>query len=270
MNSTEQYDEDGYVIFRDFFSDMEISRIDSHVDRIYRQWVRENKSEIFDKKLVNMHSLTSPEYFQGLQDERIKFFEVITPEKLTKKVEEIFGQGIYFHNTQLFFNPSNGRRLPYWHRDLQYSPVEESVQSAELNNMLSLHVRIPLAPEKGVELVNGSHKRWDTELERNVRLELNGHSNNESLPNTTLTNLLPGDVLIFNAQMIHRGNYELNPVRKALDLCIGTYHPLTSCFFDARVLPTREEIAGITNNHWYKAARKIVANILNREERVES
>ena len=266
MNSTDQYEAYGYAVLRNFFSDIEISLIDTHVDRIYKSWVRENEAEIFSNKLVNMHSLTSPEYFQGLPEERAIFFEAIASVKLTEAIEKVFGPGIHFHNTQLFFNPSNKERLPYWHRDMQYSPIDDSILSDEQIKMLSLHVRIPLVEEKGVEVVIGSHKRWDTELEHAVRLELNGHKNSEPLPNTALIHLVPGDVLIFNAQMIHRGNYDLNPTRKALDLCVGKYHPFTSEFLDERVLPKEEELDNIANNQWYKLAREITAKKSSKKD----
>ena len=165
-----------------------------------------------------------------------------------------------FHNTQLFFNPANVECIPYWHRDMQYSPIEDSVQCAEQKEMLSLHIRIPFIAEKGVEIVTGTHKRWDTELERDVRFELNGHRNSESLPGSELIDLARGDILIFSAQMIHRGNYELNPARKAFDICVGKYHPLASGFLDPRVLPKDEEIDNIANNQWYRLAREIAAS----------
>lgn len=259
MALKDQYEKSGFIILRELFNDKEIALLDKHVSRIYQQWRSENEAEIFNHKLVNMHSLTSPEYFQGTSEQRVEFFEIIASEKLSNALKCIFGSGIYFHNTQLFFNPSNEERLPYWHRDLQYSPIDDAIQSHEQNNMSSLHVRIPLLEEKGVELVTGTHKRWDTEQEHNVRFELNGHKNSEPLPDAELIDLALGDVLIFNAQMIHRGNYQLNKTRKAFDLCVGKYHPLISDFVDERVLPTKTELARITNNQWYKLAREIIA-----------
>jgi len=249
---------------RNFFNEEEISSLDTQVDRVYKIWLSANEAEIFNNKLVNMHSLSSPEYFEGLPEERVRFFEAIASVKLTKIIESIFGSGIYFHNTQLFFNPSNKERLPYWHRDFQYSPIDDSIQQDEQNKMLSLHVRIPLVKEKGVEVVTGSHKRWDTKLEHDVRLELNDHKNSEPLPDAVLIDLKPGDIFIFNAQMIHRGNYDLNSTRKALDLCVGKYHPLVSDFLDERVLPKKEELENIVNNQWYKLALKVVANNLGK------
>ena len=263
MKLIDQFEENGYVVLRNFFDEEEISLMSNYVDRIYQKWQSENETEIYENKLVNMHSLTAQEYFQDTPHRRIEFFELIASQKLTETIESMFGSDIHFHNTQLFFNPSNTERLPYWHRDMQYSAIEDSVQSGELINMLSLHIRIPLIEEKGVEIIKGTHRRWDTELEKNVRFELEGHKNSESLPGSELIELQRGDILIFSAQMIHRGNYELNPKRKAFDLCVGNYHPLTSNFLDPLVLPTDDEIVKITNNKWYRLAREISGNKSN-------
>jgi ectoine hydroxylase-related dioxygenase (phytanoyl-CoA dioxygenase family) len=255
MSARKEYDDIGYVVVRDFLSDIEISSICKHVNGVFDSWMSDHKTEIFEHLLVNMHSLTKQEYFENIPEERVGFFNAITPLKLTNLIERMFGAEIYFHNTQLFFNPLNSKRLPYWHRDMQYSSFSDDIQKAELNNMISLHIRIPLVKEKGIEIIPGTHKRWDTELEREVRLELNGHHNNEQLPNARLIELDVGDILIFSSQMIHRGNYQLNDSRKALDICVGQYHHLTFGFLDKHVLPTEEELEVIKNNQWYSCVK---------------
>ncbi|MFT5422123.1 MAG: hypothetical protein ACI9D5_002890 [Candidatus Endobugula sp.] len=116
---------------------------------------------------------------------------------------------------------------------------------------------IPLIEENGIESVTGSHNRWDTELEHNIRLVLKGHKNNEPLPNAEIIELALGDILIFSAQIIHKGNYELNPTRKAFDICVGKRYPLTSSFFDGDILPKKDETIHISNNQWYKLAQEI-------------
>lgn len=264
MNPKDQYEALGYTILRGLLNRTEVSFIDKHVDPVYRKWAQDNETEIHKNKLVNMHSLTLPEYFQDDPGQRVELFKAVAPSTLTEAIEDIFGPGIHFHNTQLFFNPTNIERLPYWHRDMQYSPIKDDVQRDELAKMLPLHIRIPLVKERGVELVPGTHRRWDTELERNVRFELNGHKNSDPLPNSELIDLSPGDVLIFHAQMIHRGNYELSPTRKALDLCVGKYHPLAAGFLDERVLPSKAELATIENSQWYDLAIDIASR--NRRE----
>ena len=255
----------GYVVLKGFLESDYISRLSPVVDRIHAQWLRENHVEFVEHRLVNMHSLTSRRYFDVDTDGRIDFFEQIAPRKLTDLLDDMFGDGIYFHNTQLFFNPFENRRLPYWHRDMQYSPVDDAMQADEQRNITSLHVRIPLVKEAGVEVIPGTHKRWDTDLEHDVRLERNGHKNSEELPGAVLIELAPGDVLIFDAQMIHRGNYRLNKTRKALDLCVGKPHQFTSRWLDESILPDEQEIDRIANNLWYKRARQVLAD--NRNER---
>jgi ectoine hydroxylase-related dioxygenase (phytanoyl-CoA dioxygenase family) len=113
--------------------------------------------------------------------------------------------------------------------------------------------------EAGLELIPGSHKRWDTELERDVRFERNGHANSEELPGAVLLNLDPGDIVIFDAQMIHRGNYRLNKTRKALDLCVGKPHPFTAKYLDESVLPGEDEVDRISNKLYFIRARDVAA-----------
>jgi ectoine hydroxylase-related dioxygenase (phytanoyl-CoA dioxygenase family) len=169
-------------------------------------------------------------------------------------MEALFGDEISFHNTQVFFNPHKRTQKPYWHRDMQYSPIPDERQAQELANMLSLHVRIPLVKETGLKLLPGTHKRWDTDLERDVRFERGGHQHSENLPGATTLHLEPGDVLIFNAQMIHRGIYNKDECRKALDLCLGRPHHLTTPFLDSENFPNEEELAEIKYPQWFQTA----------------
>jgi len=257
------YNENGYVVIREFFNNNEIIELASHVDKVYESWLEKNKTEILNTSLVNMHSLTHQEYFTNsypddASNDRIELFNAITPSKLIDLMDEMFREEIYLHNTQLFFNPLNSKKRPYWHRDMQFSPAPDHIQKDELHNMLSLHIRIPLENEKGLEIITGTHKRWDTELENKVRFELDGHNSNECLPNAKRIDLNAGDIIIFHAQMIHRGNYDLNGSRKALDLCVGSSHYLTLPYLDKNILPTLKEQDQIKNKKWFESARSLL------------
>ena len=260
MKIENQLDSQGYIVVKKLFCQNKIEQISSIVDDIYQQWRHKNYGVLLKNRSINMHSLTEPIYFIDNDSKRTKFFELIASKKLTDLLKSIFGKGIYFHNTQLFFNPYVKDKLPYWHRDLQYSPIKDEIQAKEQGNILTLHIRVPLVAEKGIELIPGTHKRWDSKLEKKVRFELDGHKNSEKLPGAILIELEPRDVLIFDAQMIHRGNYKLNEVRKALDICVGKHNSFTSDFLDINVLPTNDEIKFISNNQWYKLARNIASN----------
>ena len=127
MDAATQFKDQGYVILNQFFTPDEIDSITRIVDRIYDQWRGDNYHALIEQQLINMHSLTLPHYFQDRRQERIQFFELISPVKLIRALECMFNTDIYFHNTQLFFNPHNQTKKPYWHRDLQYSPIDDNV-----------------------------------------------------------------------------------------------------------------------------------------------
>lgn len=254
----EAYQKQGYLILKGMLSSNEIAHLSALVEPIYQAWFEENEALIFKHKLLNMHSLTKPDYFTEKPENRLALFNAIAHPKLIQVAQSVFGDGLYFHNTQLFFNPTNCERLPYWHRDMQYSPFSDVELEAVLESMINLHFRIPLIKETGIELIPGTHKRWDKILEKQVRLERDGHHNNEPLEDAILLELEVGDVLIFNAQMLHRGNYDLNLERKALDVCIGKYHEFTAPALEEACLPPLEELGEIKHNTWYQRALEVV------------
>src|SRR5690606_19694252 len=141
-------------------------------------------------------------------------FGFIAAPVLTGLAEQLMECRPYFMNTQLFFNPlPEGRgkeKRPYWHRDVQYHDLSEAAQQALILKEQVLHFRIPLALDPGMEFVPGSHRRWDTPAERNVRLELEGRRNYEPLPGAARIPHEPGDLLVFSAHVIHKGVYEGN------------------------------------------------------------
>ncbi len=257
MEWRDHFDDKGYAVLSALLNESQIADIVAAVNPVFGQWFDTNQTKITRHGMVNMHSLTHPSHFDdGVS--RVGFFNAISPTALVNAVQQMFGNELYFHNTQLFFNPLDKTKLPYWHRDMQYNPIEDSLLREEQKNMLSLHLRIPLFDERGVELIPGSHKRWDTQTERKVRLELGGHKNTESLPGAELIQLKVGDVLVFDSQMIHRGNYALNHERRALDLCVGKYHRLMASGLDVNILPTLTELSEIKNKDWFNTAYQLL------------
>jgi hypothetical protein len=265
MPQKREYEENGFIIFRDFLSTKELLRLNELVDGVHSQWLASNQTQFELEGLINMHSLTHADYFQDEPDNRRRLFKAIAPVKLVELLDEVFECDIHFHNTQLFFNPHNPQQLPYWHRDLQFSPISDETLKEAQAGMLSLHVRIPLVKEVGLELIPGTHKRWDTDLERQVRLELDGRKNSETLPGAQLLDLEPGDLVVFNAQMIHRGHYTDNNTRKALDLCVGKPHELLEGSLDTSNLPNAEELSKLTCDQWYRRAWEVAGGLPKQE-----
>ncbi|MCK5881424.1 MAG: hypothetical protein KAG18_06070, partial [Sinobacterium sp.] len=66
--------------------------------------------------------------------------------------------------------------------------------------------------------VPGTHRRWDNNEEYDVRQEENGKVSSDNLSSGKVIKLASGDVLVFSADMIHRGIYGLD--RLALDVLV--------------------------------------------------
>ena len=132
-------------------------------------------------------------------------------------VDSVITSNPAFMNTQLFFNPVNPQLKDFWHRDCQYDH-DVDVQKKVIHETQVLHLRVPLFDELGMELVPGTHKRWDNEEEFNVRQEEKGRESNEALSTGKKIQLAAGDLLVFSADMIHRGLYGLD--RLALDILV--------------------------------------------------
>jgi ectoine hydroxylase-related dioxygenase (phytanoyl-CoA dioxygenase family) len=122
-----------------------------------------------------------------------------------------------FMNTQLFFNPVNPILKDFWHRDCQYDH-DVDIQKKVIHETQVLHLRVPLFDELGMELVPGTHQRWDNDEEFSVRQELNGKLSSDNLSTGKKIALAAGDLLVFSADMIHRGLYGMD--RLALDILI--------------------------------------------------
>jgi len=117
----------------------------------------------------------------------------------------------------LFFNPVNPQSKGFWHRDCQYDHGVE-VQKQVIHDTQVVHLRVPLFDELGIELVPGSNKRWDNDEEFDVRQEERGRVSSESLSTGKQIKLAAGDLLVFSADMIHRGLYGLD--RLAFDILV--------------------------------------------------
>ena len=248
------FEENGYTILQDIYSKAELDKLEIIVNTVFEKWLDANRPKLKSDDLINIHSLTGPAYFCENPQDRIDLFNLISQPALTDCVSQILDDSVYFHGTQLFFNPINKDKLPYWHRDFQYSGNDDNSLKKELGKLKALHLRIALIPETGLELIPGSHKRWDTKLESDIRFERNGHKNSEPLPFSQLITLERGDVLIFDAQMLHRGCYSTNPQRKAFDICVGTPHPMALKGLSKTPLPNQKDISLLTNPCWFSNA----------------
>ena len=236
------YNESGYLLIRNFLNDSEVSTLHAILAEFHRLWQKENAT-YYAQNAVNSAYLTNNQYLNDKQ--RQVLFDFIGSEKVMSVVNELIPEQPCFLNTQLFFNPMNSKQSNYWHRDPQYHLSIEQQKSA-LSASEVIHFRLPLLDEPGIELVPGTHKRWDSTEELNVRLEQNGHKNDQAISQGKIIKLAAGDLLIFSANMIHRGLYGLD--RLAFDILFCQPDLSVIQFVSNDTLPTAEALKNIENS----------------------
>lgn len=208
------YHQQGYFVIRNYFNDSEIENLRTVILKFHQLWKQDNAT-FYKEDAFNSSLITGSEYLAD--GDRLKLFNFISSKKIMALVDTLIPKDPAFMNTQLFFNPVNPQLKDFWHRDCQYDHGIE-VQKKVIHETQVVHIRVPLFNELGMELVPGTHKRWDNEEEFNVRQEEQGRHSNESLSLGKAIPLAAGDVLVFSADMIHRGLYGLD--RLALDMLV--------------------------------------------------
>jgi len=208
------YDEHGYFVIRNYFSAFEISSLREVILKFHEQWKRDN-AMFYQQDAFNSSLITGSQYLEPA--DRLMLFNFISSKKMMTLVDSVMPNKPAFMNTQLFFNPVNPKLKDFWHRDCQYD-LDVEDQKLAIHETQVLHLRVPLFDELGLELVPGSHKRWDNDEEYNVRQERRGRVSSDSLSTGKEIQLAAGDLLLFSADMIHRGLYGLN--RLALDILV--------------------------------------------------
>lgn len=208
------YQDQGYFVIRNYFSVAEISVLREVVLKFHQAWKQDNK-KFYQEEAFNSSLITGSQYLAS--KDRVTLFNFICSKKMMDIVDAVITNNPAFMNTQLFFNPVNTLQKDFWHRDCQYDH-DVDIQKKSIHETQVVHLRVPLFDELGMELIPGSHQRWDNQEEFDVRQEENGRESHEDLHNGVKIPLEEGDLLVFSADMIHRGLYGLN--RLALDILI--------------------------------------------------
>jgi len=209
-----KYSDQGYFVIRNYFNASEVSALRKVVLRFHQLW-KEDNEVFYQEEAFNSSLITGSQYLAS--EDRFVLFNFISSQKIMTVVDVVIPNAPAFMNTQLFFNPVNPQLKDFWHRDCQYDHEVEA-QKLAIQNTQVLHLRVPLFDELGMELVPGTHKRWDNDEEFSVRQEIKGKVSSDSLTTGKKIALEAGDLLVFSADMIHRGLYGLD--RLALDILV--------------------------------------------------
>ncbi len=247
--------EHGFRIIRNFLNNRTIEELEEVLLRIHKRWCEENIG-FYHEKAVNSAYLTKKESCSD--EDRYFLFKLISSDKVYKELGGIFSnKEPCFLNTQLFFDPFNTNQKNYWHRDIQYTglPLTEQKKSVEEDTNNVVHFRFAIRDENGIELIPNTNKRWDTSLEYDTRLGLNDRVPSDDLPDGKPIALNKGDLLIFSANMIHRGLYGKD--RLSFDVLFCKPDPEVLRYADLNCYPEKEKFKNLENKSIFKKLYEI-------------
>jgi hypothetical protein len=106
-----------------------------------------------------------------------------------------------------------------WHRDSQFGRTDPELERQLFESTTALHLRVVFEDDDRLEIVPGSHRRWDSAEELSIRR--GGNRATDKMPHAERVVLRRGDACIFHAWSIHRATYRCAPIRRTLDLLYG-------------------------------------------------
>ncbi len=245
----EDYQETGYLLRRSFFQEQELRAIEPILRAFHDSWMADNRPH-YENGAINSAYITHKDRLDAKA--RQTLFTFIAQDGLTDIANNLIPCPA-FMNTQLFFDPFDADQKNYWHRDIQYTPHSLDEQAKMLTAANVLHLRVPLVDEPGIELVPGTHHRWDTPQELETRMTEKGRAPHHDLPGSKSIPLKRGDLLVFSANMIHRGLYGGN--RFAFDIIYCDADPELLRYVEPDCLPDDTEIKRLSNASLYQATR---------------
>ena len=198
-----------------------------------------------------MRHLNHPEYYVPPMTDLRLLLGVVADPAVLNVCRSILDARPLFRCTSLFMNPQIHSLDGSWHRDSQFHhPDEHEEQAAmaaggELGH--SVQLQIALVASDDVEVVPGSHRRWDTEAEYIIRRG-DGQNNNRSngMPGALRVTLNAGDAVAFNPLALHRGRYHADKLRRTLMLTYtSAEHPRFDYFSDQPWFDTDGYLEGL-------------------------
>ena len=214
----------------------------------------------FDKK-----SCSPTKELQHLSDYQnlLSFLlNTIADEQILSILNCISDRQLLFDGTVYFFNPEESSWRGDWHRDGQIIAPDDNTEKSRIANSSFIRVHVALVFDDNLEIIAGSHARWDTLQELEIRKGLNGKlTNSNAMPSVTKIHLDSGDAVFFDGYSIHRGNYFAHKLRKTLAILYGSpiswFTPPATCFLKPDILNSlspqkREFLQKFINTYKYK------------------
>jgi len=225
-----QFEEQGYLIIRGYFDRETVDRLLGIAESALRQWKKESTKEgepgglCHSPKAIFLFNLNHPKYFKERLSDLALLLDAVADPFPVAIMRAILSEEPLFEQASMFLNPENGReQMHQWHRDAQFFSIDDKKleQKKVLEEAIparELHFHIPLVKSMATQVVPGSHRRWDTPEEKEIR---KNDPTGDAMPNAKILEIDPGDIAFFHVNSIHRGTYPANMPRRTIHCTFG-------------------------------------------------
>jgi ectoine hydroxylase-related dioxygenase (phytanoyl-CoA dioxygenase family) len=231
----------GYFVIRGFAESDRICDLRCSCDVVLDQ-IRAESNDLGHSK-ANIAYLTEPKYFIGDRNALTRLLEFVGSLRVRNLISGLSHpdeQPLLFHNTQYFHEQTMGDWDGNWHRDSQFCIPDAEAERQFALTTTAVHFCVAFVSDDRLEFVPGSHARWDTTDEYQIR---KGSVPNGLMPDSNRIALEAGDACVFHGWGIHRGTYRRTPIRRTLDIIygfgpcqLGPAIPPPTCFKDSQIL----------------------------------
>ncbi len=219
-----QWRSQGFVVLRGVLAAARAARLRGICDDVLEQWRKRDPQTGRPggaSDATVMRHLNHPAYFAGGAPGREELLRLVVEPRLLDLARTILGEEPMFRCTSYFFNPIGQNLDGEWHRDSQYMTPDEASERAMLleggDSGSGVQLQVALVPSDDVEIVPGSHLRYDTPEEYAIRRADGGKSNrSNTMPGALRLALSAGDAAAFNSLGLHRGRYYADRLRRTV------------------------------------------------------
>lgn len=241
MNSLKQHwEEEGYILVKGLLDSARMGKLRAICEAVLKQWREKcpltGKAGIDTPDASSMRHLNHPGYAEVYPSAVAEILKTTADPEFLKLCRLILGDEPMFRSTSLFMNPLETSLDGNWHRDTQFLYPDEEEEKRVVAERgaagTSIQLQVALVPSSDIEVVPGSHLRWDTEEEYAIRRADEGARNrSNAMPNALRVEMEAGDAVVFNPVGLHRGRYHTDRLRRTLMLTYTSKRFPRSDFF---------------------------------------
>jgi hypothetical protein len=231
----ERWRRDGYILVPGLIHATQANQLRTLAEPILSQW-RQCNPETGEAgggvDATVMRHLNHPEYFRQSGTSLVDLLQAVPA--VLDVCTTILNAEPLFRCTSLFMNPQVNSQDGNWHRDSQFHHADEEEERQAIVGVgdlgRSVQLQIALVASDDVEVVPGSHLRWDTTAEYSLQ---------------------PGDAVAFNPLALHRGRYHADKLRRTLMLTYtSSEHPRFDYFSDQPWFDDDGYLHGVDEHTW--------------------